>query len=66
MQMTDKFLPGSLSVWMQKRESSDELDGKLEFPGGKVEPKKRPRPRRLRELRRGDRRHGLTRDLNSI
>lgn len=32
--LTDK---NSLSLWMQKRVSSDELNGLLEFPGGKIE-----------------------------
>lgn len=32
-----KKLDGVFNVWMQTRKSSDDLDGLLEFPGGKVE-----------------------------
>jgi len=39
-----------LSIWMQRRESSDELKGLLEFPGGKVEKEETPFNAAIREV----------------
>jgi 8-oxo-dGTP diphosphatase len=38
-------------LWMQKRQDKGELDGKWEFPGGKVEQEETPTEAALRELR---------------
>lgn len=38
-------------IWMQKRESSDELNGLLEFPGGKIEQEETPLDAAIREVR---------------
>jgi 8-oxo-dGTP diphosphatase len=38
-------------IWMQKRESSDELNGLLEFPGGKIEQDETPIDAAIREVR---------------
>lgn len=37
-------------IWMQERESDDELEGLLEFPGGKVESDEVPLATAVREL----------------
>ena len=42
--------PGTLRVWMQERRSSDELNGALEFAGGKIEANESPLKAALREL----------------
>lgn len=36
-------------IWMQKRTSTDELNGKLEFPGGKIEKDETPKIAAIRE-----------------
>lgn len=36
---------------MQKRQTEDFLEGKLEFPGGKIEPSEKPAEAAVRELR---------------
>ncbi|MBC75297.1 MAG: hypothetical protein CME64_04710 [Halobacteriovoraceae bacterium] len=36
---------------MQKRQTEDFLEGKLEFPGGKIEPYEKPAEAAVRELR---------------
>ncbi|MCO4753349.1 MAG: NUDIX domain-containing protein [Bacteriovoracaceae bacterium] len=38
-------------VWFQRRHSSDSLNGKLEFPGGKIEPQESPVQAAVRELK---------------
>ncbi len=40
-----------LSIWMQKRETEDELFGTLEFPGGKIEPGEDPSFAAIREIK---------------
>ena len=40
----------SIEVWVQKRESGDDLHGKLEFPGGKVEGDETPVTAGAREV----------------
>ena len=37
-------------IWMQKRETLDELQGKLEFPGGKIEKDETPILAAIREV----------------
>ncbi len=39
----------SMEVWMQKRNSKDELNGLLEFPGGKIEAGEDPKAAAIRE-----------------
>jgi mutator protein MutT len=46
-----KILEEGLSIWMQKRLSSDELNGLLEFPGGKIEKKETPVIAAIREVK---------------
>lgn len=41
---------GTLSVWTQVRESKDDLNGKLEFAGGKVEANETPKQAAVREV----------------
>ena len=40
-----------ISIWMQKRESADELNGMLEFPGGKIDINETPIEAAIREVR---------------
>ncbi|MEX1099974.1 MAG: NUDIX domain-containing protein [Bacteriovoracaceae bacterium] len=40
--MPVKLSKNRLHVWLQERESSDELNGLLEFPGGKIESNETP------------------------
>jgi 8-oxo-dGTP pyrophosphatase MutT (NUDIX family) len=42
-------LESEVSIWMQKRESFDSLNGLLEFPGGKVEVGEDPKATAIRE-----------------
>ena len=46
-----KIEDNELSIWMQRRASSDELNGLLEFPGGKVEKKETPFETAIREVK---------------
>lgn len=39
-----------LNVWVQKRESTDNLNGLLEFPGGKIEKNESPEEAGVREV----------------
>jgi mutator protein MutT len=45
-----KFINQQFCVWMQTRESSDELNGLLEFPGGKVEENETVEEAAMREV----------------
>lgn len=41
----------TIELWVQTRESSDELNGLLEFPGGKVEKEETPTEACIREIK---------------
>ena len=45
-----KIEEGKLSIWMQKRETKDDLFGALEFPGGKIESGEDPSLAATREI----------------
>lgn len=46
-----KIHGNTLRVWMQKRESTDELNGMFEFAGGKIERNETPQEAASREFR---------------
>ena len=46
-----KIIDESIYLWVQKRQSNDDLNGLLEFPGGKIEPNERPLAAAIREVK---------------
>lgn len=45
-----KEVDGDIKIWMQVRKSLDDLSGRLEFPGGKIEKNETPKLAAIREV----------------